>query len=88
MKNLAGNQEADKYILEELYLAKINAVKIERQNSEVPYTYIGELKMWKFERAWYYWIASTSNMEELINRIQKSFKIELKEKEKFRKSEY
>jgi hypothetical protein len=32
MQNLAGNKEADKTILEELYLANIPAIKVEKDN--------------------------------------------------------
>jgi len=61
MENLAGVQTADQTILEELYLAGITAYKVERTNSEVPYTYMGMLHNWKFKRAWYYWIAFAEN---------------------------
>jgi hypothetical protein len=57
MKNLAGVPEADKTILEELYLAGIPAVKVQPERSEVPYTYIGKIGDWELRRAWYYWIA-------------------------------
>jgi hypothetical protein len=57
MQNLAGVKEADKTILEELYLAGIPAIKVgENPRSEVPYTYVGKLGNWEFRRAWYYWI--------------------------------
>ena len=55
MKNLAGVKDADKYILEELYLAGIEAVKIETTSGEVPYAFIGKIGRWKLERRWYYW---------------------------------
>lgn len=64
MINLAGNKEADKTILEELYLAGIEAVKVERGNSEVPYSYIGKIGNWKLRRAWYYWIASVEDAKD------------------------
>jgi len=54
MINLAGNKDADKHIEEELYLAHIPT---DRGVSEwdVPYTIIGRLPSWTFERAWYYY---------------------------------
>jgi hypothetical protein len=57
MKNLAGEKKADIFIREELYLAGIEAFS-EKSNGEVPYTIIGKLGKWKFERAWYYWAAT------------------------------
>ncbi len=63
MKNLAGDKECDDVILEELYLANIPAVKIEKENSEVPYTYIGRIGNWTFKRQWYYWSVSTEKLE-------------------------
>ena len=61
MENLAGNKEADSYIKEELYLADIPQIKIDNNNSEVPYTIIGKLGKWTFRRAWYYWVASVED---------------------------
>jgi len=58
MINLAGKEDADKSILEELYLAGIPSVKIERGRTEVPYSYIGKLGIWEFRRAWRYWTVS------------------------------
>jgi len=60
MVNLAGKEDADKNILEELHWAGIPSVKIEKSQTEVPYSYIGRLRNWEFRRAWYYWIASVS----------------------------
>lgn len=58
MENLAGVKNADETILEELYLAGIPAVKVERSTGEVPYSYIGKVGDWTFRRLWYYWSAS------------------------------
>ena len=57
MKNLAGCAEADEVIREELYLAGISVVSVDKTRSEVPYTVIGRVGKWTFTRAWYYWIA-------------------------------
>lgn len=56
MRNLAGEKEADKYILEELFVAGIPKEK-ETGKGEVPYTYIGKLGKWTFRRLWYYYSA-------------------------------
>ena len=64
MKNLAGIVTADNTILEELYLAGIEAVKVERASGEVPYSYIGKIGNWTLRRAWYYWIASVIHIDE------------------------
>lgn len=63
MKNLAGVEEADKTILEELYLAGIPSVKVEKEKTEVPYSYIGKIGNWEFRRAWYYWVASVPDKQ-------------------------
>ncbi len=55
MKNLAGVEDADKYILEELYLAGIEAVRIKTATGEVPYSFVGKIGRWKLERRWSYW---------------------------------
>lgn len=57
MKNLAGCADADEVIREELYLAGITVVSVDKTRSEVPCTVIGRLGKWTFTRAWYYWIA-------------------------------
>jgi hypothetical protein len=57
MINLAGEPTADKTILEELYLAGIPAIKINKGNTEVPYSYVGKIGRWTFSRRWYYWSA-------------------------------
>ncbi len=73
MRNLAGVNDADKCIEEELYLAGIspNVRKIalhekdshwvtfeDGGRSEVPYSIYGRLRDWLFYRAWYYYVAS------------------------------
>ncbi len=63
MINLAGEQNADKHILEELYLAGIEPVKTDQSKGEVPYTYIGRIGKWKLKRLWYYWSASVGEKE-------------------------
>lgn len=66
MKNLAGNKESDQYILEELYLAGIEAAKSDQTKNEVSANYIGKLGNWTFIRAWYYWIATTEDAKGLL----------------------
>ena len=61
MKNLAGDKDADKFIKEELTIAGINQVNVNDNHSEVPYTIIGKIGNWTFERAWYYWVARVEN---------------------------
>jgi hypothetical protein len=56
MKNLAGNEECDLIISEELRRCKIPAVQVEKSVGEVPYSLIGTLGPIRFERAWYYWV--------------------------------
>lgn len=65
MKNLAGDNNADSYIRDELTRAGIEIVESEKHNSEVPYTLTGILRAEnlvsgfniQFYRAWYYWVA-------------------------------
>lgn len=60
MINLAGNTLCDSYIKSELNAAGI-AILPENSKGEVPYTVVGVLTskdcVWKFTRAWYYWVA-------------------------------
>lgn len=52
--------EVDAQVKSELEQAGIKAVGPHewlRENKEVPAAYIGELCMWGFKRAWYYWVA-------------------------------
>lgn len=64
MKNLAGVDTCDITIKEELYLAGIPFETVKDVHSEVPYTIQGRIGLWKFERAWTYWIVS---VEDTIN---------------------
>lgn len=65
MKNLAGVKDADKTILEELYLAGIEAVKANKETKgEVPFTFVGKIGKWKFERRWYYWSAFVDDVKD------------------------
>lgn len=65
MKNLAGVQDADKTILEELYLAGIEAVKADKETKgEVPFTFVGKIGKWKFERRWSYWSAFVDDVKD------------------------
>ena len=61
MINLAGERNADKYILEELHLAGIPSVKVDTSKSEVPYSFVGKIGEWTFRRLWYYWSASVED---------------------------
>jgi hypothetical protein len=64
MINLAGEKNADKHILEELYLAGIKAEKVDTSKGEVPYTFIGKIGKWTFKRLWYYWSASVEDVKD------------------------
>lgn len=63
MKNLAGEKNADDTILEELYLAGITAVKVEKNIGEVSFSYVGKIGNWTLKRCWYYWSASVEDGE-------------------------
>ena len=65
MRNLAGVEEADQYIQEELLLAGIDIVKAEAHREEVPYTLEGKLGPWTFTRAQYYWRVNAPDGEGL-----------------------
>jgi len=56
MKNLAGVAECDTDIRRELARSYIDAVDIEKGNTEVPYSVIGKLGDMTLRRAWYYWV--------------------------------
>lgn len=56
MKNLAGDQQCDAEIREELTAAGIEVVPIQKGNTEVPYSVVGQLGNFTFKRAWYYWM--------------------------------
>lgn len=64
MINLAGVQTVDTTILEELYLAGVSAEKINNVRDEVPYTYIGKLGNWTFERRWTYWSVTVDDTKD------------------------
>lgn len=56
MINLAGKQDCDKHIKQELQGAGIKVVPVEPVHTEVHYTLIGHLPGFEFRRAWYYWV--------------------------------
>ncbi len=56
----ADCSDVDAQVLAELTAAGIPAsgpAEFLRRNKEVPAAYLGELCGWRFDRAWYYWIA-------------------------------
>lgn len=57
MKNLAGVDDCDRYIRDELTRARIPIVDGQKSTGEVPYTLTGKLGDIVFRRAWYYWVA-------------------------------
>ena len=57
MKNLAGVQDCDKYIREELERADIEVVEVPKSEGEVPFTLEGRIGDIRLYRAWYYWVA-------------------------------
>ena len=59
--NLAGGEHnrVDEQVKKELTEAGIKAAHGEwLREREVPAAYMGELCMWGFKRAWYYWVAT------------------------------
>lgn len=58
MRNLAGVEDCDDVIEEELDRADVPMVEVPRDDihSEVPYTIEGRLGRFKFRRAWRYWV--------------------------------
>ncbi len=58
MINLAGNQNCDAVIREELMVCDIPLVYGARSGNEVPASITGKLGEFTFYRAWYYWVAS------------------------------
>lgn len=66
MENLAGvhRDYCDEQIREELYLAGIEPVEVERSTGEVRYSYIGKVGNWTFTRLWYYWSARVEKTED------------------------
>lgn len=61
MINLTRNENVDETILEELYLANIESIKVDTSNGRVPYSFIGKIGNWTFKRASYYWIATVED---------------------------
>jgi len=58
VKNLAGDANCDIDIVKELELAGIPYHRFgTKMGGEVPSHIVGFLNGWKFERAWYYWVA-------------------------------
>lgn len=57
MKNLAGVDNCDTSIREELYLASIEVIPLDTKG-EVPFTIAGRIGNWKLTRAWNYWVVS------------------------------
>lgn len=78
MKNLAGDRDCDKVMLEEMKEAGIHPVKVDRMNSEVPSSYIGVLNGFKFMRAWYYWVVTGEMPLDDAISIYESFGVECK----------
>ena len=58
MENLAGVKNSNDAIDKELVEAGIS-IHFEKAKGEVPYDHIGKRNGWKFERAWYYWVATS-----------------------------
>lgn len=75
MKNLAGDKQADQTIVEELKAAAIPIQGVGPQESEVPFTVIGNLEPWQFERAWYYWVAKASEGQGLPKEVAKALNV-------------
>lgn len=75
MINLAGKEDCDQYILEELKEAQIEAVQVPRAKREVPSAFEGHLGPWKFTRAWYYWVAEAPYGKGKHGEIARNFNI-------------
>ena len=77
MRNLAGDENCDQYIPYELELAEIPYHNFGfKVGGEVPTMFKGFLNGWVFERAWYYWIASSDEnllLFKYANRLHKKF---------------
>ena len=56
MRNLAGHENPDSIIEEELFIAGVPAVRGERSPHEVAASVTGKLGGFVFTRAWYYWV--------------------------------
>lgn len=57
MRNLAGHDNADRYVALELHEAGLEIRVDPEQQGEVPTVLYGHLPGFTFTRAWYYWIA-------------------------------
>lgn len=63
MINLAGKEDCDKYIIEELLKVGVMAVPLPKSNHpEVKSLYEGQFLGWKFRRQWYYWSVSCEDV--------------------------
>lgn len=71
MINLAGDENCDKVIKNELILAKIELVKDVTSKGEVPYTIEGKLGEFRFKRYWYYWVVTGPMPIEIANELYK-----------------
>src|SRR5690348_7300116 len=69
MRNLAGKDDADEAIYNELALAGVDMVRVPRAHPEVPYTIEGRLGPFAFRRAWYYWVVSGLMPVEVASQI-------------------
>lgn len=58
MRNLAGVEDCDRYIRDELERAQIEIVEGDRCRGEVAATLTGKLGPFAFTRAWYYWVVN------------------------------
>jgi len=56
VKNLAGNEDCDTFIEQELLRAGIKPVACKRSGGEVDSALEGKLGRFRFHRAWYYWV--------------------------------
>jgi hypothetical protein len=66
MKNLVGDTGCDKVIRKELEEAGIPHFKgMGVKKAEVPSQIYAGYKGWEFNRAWYYWVAKTTNENSL-----------------------
>lgn len=59
MRNLAGQDDSDLCILDELTIAGIAPVEV-KPYGEPNAKFAGQFGYWTFHRAWYYWTASSS----------------------------
>lgn len=60
MRNLAGNEDCDLYIRDELEAVGISPMPVARSNTEVPYSIVGRFGEMIFTRNWYYWVVKGS----------------------------